>query len=195
MSGVQLYAVTGAHGLATAPVGTELVAFRDLAAVVGDAADADDRTLAHYRRVVESVFRRQAVLPAPPATLFRDPGVVLQWLELHYFTLLEALGFVEDREVARVTVRRDPEQEPAATPDEAAETVLQDALRVLRRHATASVILGDDAGNPAAASFLVEHEQWEGFATVVHAESGRLPDVTLSLSGPWPPYDFVRMQF
>src|SRR5690606_10125218 len=153
VSGVQLFAVTGAHGIAAAPAGTALVTFRDLAAVVGDAADADDRTLAHYREVGESVFRRQAVLPAPPATLFREHGVVLQWLELHYFTLLEALGFVEDREVARVTVRRDAVPDPGEVPDEAAETVLQDALRVLRRHATASVILGDDAGHPAAASF------------------------------------------
>lgn len=195
MSAVQLFAVTGAHGSSATPAGTELVVLRDLAAVVGDAVDGEDGTLAHYRKVVESVFRRQAVLPAPPGTLFRDPGLVLQWLELHYFTLLEALAFVEDREVARVTVQRDPARGPDAEIDEAAETVLQDALRVLRRHAAASVILGDDAGEPAAASYLVEHEQWEGFALLVHAENGRLPDYSLSLSGPWPPYDFVRMQF
>ena len=55
MSTVQLFAVTGAHGSAVAATGTELVAFRDLAAVVGDAADGEDASLAHYRKVVESV--------------------------------------------------------------------------------------------------------------------------------------------
>jgi hypothetical protein len=195
VSVVQLFAVTGSHG-AGPPSGTELIPFRDLAAVVGEPLAAGDPELAHYRRVVESVFRRQAVLPAPPGTTFRDQGLVLQWLELHYFTLLEALGVVEEQVVARVTVVRAPVHEPGEVLDEAAETVLQDALRVLRRHATASVILdGDGAGHPAAASFLVEEAQWDGFALVVQAESGRLPDFTLSLSGPWPPYDFVRMQF
>ncbi|HEX5580074.1 MAG TPA: GvpL/GvpF family gas vesicle protein [Gemmatimonadaceae bacterium] len=194
--GVQLFAVTGSHGTAITPPGTEMVAFRELAAVVGEAAPDGDVALAHYRKVVECVFRRQGVLPAPPGTVFRDRGLVMQWLELHYFTLLDTLGFVDDRVVARVTVVRSPAHEPGEEVDEAAETVLQDALRVLRRHAVATVSMGGgDTQRPVAASFLVDRERWEHFADMVESESARLPDFTLSLSGPWPPYDFVRMRF
>ena len=194
--GVQLFAVTGSHGTAVAPPSTEMVPFRELAAVVGDPAPDGDLALGHYRKVVECVFRRQGLLPAPPGTIFRERGLVVQWLELHYFTLLDTLGFVDDRAVARVTVVRAPAHELGEGLDEAAETVLQDALRVLRRHAVVTMSMGGgDSGSPVAASFLVDRDRWDHFADMVEAESARLPDFTLSLSGPWPPYDFVRMTF
>ena len=226
MSAVQLFAVTGAHGhqgrfgrLA------EVVVFRDLAAVVADAPYAVPglEGLPVYRDVVESVFREQAVLPAPPGVVFRDRDVLMQWMELHYFTLLDALAFVEDRAVARVAVapvgsaapvpagsggaaegaEGGEGAEPAggaaggaeAARREASEAVLRDALRVLRRHAVASIAVGGDGSYAAAASFLVERTRWELFAGVVRQENERLTDFTLRLSGPWPPYDFVRMQF
>ncbi|HEY0970741.1 MAG TPA: GvpL/GvpF family gas vesicle protein [Gemmatimonadales bacterium] len=193
--GVQLFAVTGSHGTAAAPAATELVAFRELAALVGEPPPDGDPALAHYRKVVECVFRMQGVIPAPPGTVFRDQGLVMQWLELHYFTLLDALGFLEDRVVARVTVAHTPERELGVELDEAAETVLQNALLVLRRHAVATASVGTGPDRPAATSFLVEHQRWEHFTRVVEQESARLPDFTLALSGPWPPYDFVRMRF
>jgi len=147
----------------------------------------------------------------------------MQWMELHYFTLLDALAFVEDRAVARVAVapvgsaapvpagsggaaegaEGGEGAEPAggaaggaeAARREASEAVLRDALRVLRRHAVASIAVGGDGSYAAAASFLVERTRWELFAGVVRQENERLTDFTLRLSGPWPPYDFVRMQF
>ncbi len=193
---VQLFAVTGSHGMAAGPGATEMVAFRDLAALVGEPPHDGDPTLAHYRRVVESVFRRQGVIPAPPGTVFRDAGLVMQWLELHYFTLLDALGFLEDRAVARVTVARATGNEPGGGQlDVAAETVLQDSLRVLRRHAVATASVDGDGERPVATSYLVDQERWEHFARVVEEAGARLPDFTLALSGPWPPYDFVRMRF
>jgi hypothetical protein len=150
--------------------------------------------------------------------VFRDRDVLMQWMELHYFTLLDALAFVEDRAVARVAVApvvpaaavpagsgraAEPAEpaEPAGGAEEetarreASEAVLRDALRVLRRHAVASIAVGGDGSYAAAASFLVERTRWELFAGVVRQENERLTDFTLRLSGPWPPYDFVRMQF
>jgi hypothetical protein len=200
VSAAQLFGVTAVHGRrgAFAP-GTESVVFRDLAAIVAEAPEdrPGELSLADYRRVVESVFREQAVLPAPPGVVFRDREVLLHWLELHYFTLLDALAFVEDRAVARVAVARDgAEPGAAAAADEAAELVLHDALRVLRRHAAATLTIGTDGGgHVTAASFLVERTRWDAFAEMVERENARLTDVALSLSGPWPPYDFVRMQF
>ena len=202
MSGVRLYAVAAAPGSVGPPVRDGgAVVYRDVAAIVADGAPGPGAPpvvdLADYRRVVESVFRERAVLPAPPGTVFRSRDLVAQWLELHYFALLDALAFVEDRAVARVSVSREghaPGRE--ATMDEGAETVLQDALRALRRQAVAALAVGTDgAGHVTAMSFLVERAAWEGFVVLVRHESARLSDFALAVSGPWPPYDFVRMQF
>ena len=215
MSGVQLFGVTGAHGYrGLFGPGVEVVAFRDLAALVVDAPGSEAGVgLRVYREVVESVFREQAVLPAPPGVIFRDRGVLAQWMELHYFTLLDALAYVEDRAVARVAVAV-ADRPPVASPTpagtgaaagngegegeggrEESDAVLRDVLRVLRRHAVATLPIGGDGGRVAAASFLVERARWELFAEVVAEESDRLTDHALRLTGPWPPYDFVRMQF
>lgn len=195
MSGLQLFGVVGVHGAAAVPPDTEVVGFRDIGAVVGP-VEALDEALVNYRRVVECVFRRQAMLPAPPGTVFRDESVVLHWLELHYFTLLDALGFVEERAVARVVVQHRGANAGAGLLDEGTETVVQDALRVLRRHAVASVMVATEgAGHHSSTSFLVEQDRWEHFEALVAEENARLSDAALALSGPWPPYDFVRMQF
>ncbi len=200
MSAVQLFGVTAAPGGRAPRVrGAESVAFRDVAALVADRPyeEPGPEALADYRRVVESVFREHAVVPAPPGVVFRSRDVLAQWLELHYFTLLDALAFVEDRVVARLAVSREghPPGEPA-TMDEAAETVLQDVLRALRRHAVAAVPMhGDEGGHVSAASFLVERGRWDTFVALVRQEGERLPDFSLALTGPWPAYDFVRMQF
>ena len=202
MSGVRLYGVAAAPGSAPPRVrDVEAVVFREIAAVVADGvpdpAPGVAIDLGDYRRVVESVFRERAVLPAPPGTVFRSRDLVVQWLELHYFALLDALAFVEDRAVARVSVSREghaPGREAAM--DEGAETVLQDALRALRRQAVAGLAAGTDgAGHVTAMSFLVDRAAWDGFVALARQEGARLSDFALAVSGPWPPYDFVRMQF
>ncbi|HEU4629306.1 MAG TPA: GvpL/GvpF family gas vesicle protein [Gemmatimonadaceae bacterium] len=205
VSAVRLYGVTAAHGHhGSFTVDTGVVAFRELAAIVADAPyeTAADLGLEDYRRVVESVFRQQALVPAPPGVVFRSRDVLAQWLELHYFTLLDALAFIEDRAVARVSVVPEPPAAPGAEAgaaegsDERAEEVLHDALRLLRRHAAATVTLGPNGGgHPTAASFLVDRSRWEVFTELVREESGRVDGYALALTGPWPPYDFIRMQF
>ena len=199
MSAVRLYGVTAAHGhRGNFTAETGVVTFRDLAAIVAAAPYelAGGPGLEDYRKVVESVFRQQALVPAPPGVVFRSRDVLAQWLELHYFTLLDALSFVEDRAVARVSVAREAAGDATAAIDEQGEVVLHDALRLLRRHAAATVTLGPDGGgHPTAASFLVDRSRWEVFAELVREESNRHDGFALALSGPWPPYDFIRMQF
>jgi hypothetical protein len=41
----------------------------------------------------------------------------------------------------------------------------------------------------------VERTSWDRFANEVVAEDVRSPGLTLRLTGPWPVYDFVRLQF
>jgi hypothetical protein len=157
--------------------------------------------------VVEAVFTQQSILPAPPGVVFRTADALRRWLEIHYVTLSDALGFVDGRAAARVYVRDRPEdggglRTSAQTVEFAAdiETIAAGSFRVLRRHAAASVMAryaGEEAGVPSAvaASFLVDRDRWQVFADVVAEEGRRTPDLEYLLTGPWPPYDFVRMQF
>ena len=46
-----------------------------------------------------------------------------------------------------------------------------------------------------SAAYLVERELWEEFADAVEAEQEQHPVVKVELTGPWPPYDFVKIQF
>ena len=211
MSPLRLYGVTGHDGGdVVLPHGVELVRFRDLAAAVSPTAQARpplaEADVEAQRSVVGAVFARQAVLPAPAGTVFRSSDALARWLELHYFALSDALAFVEGRAGARVHVARRAESTLAAVPraeelaidiDEAAA----EAFRLFRRHAVASVGLRAKANTPAAdvaaasAAYLVERDRWRVFADVVAEEARRDPGLLFRLTGPWPPYDFVRMQF
>ena len=80
------------------------VPFRDLCAVVSEqkafcARRTDAGGDRPHRAVVDAVFRRAAVLPAPVGVVFRAPDVLKRWMELHYVSLTDALEFVEDRAV------------------------------------------------------------------------------------------------
>ena len=45
------------------------------------------------------------------------------------------------------------------------------------------------------ASFLIERDRWDVFNEIVREEQKRLREMHVECTGPWPPYDFVRMQF
>jgi hypothetical protein len=220
--GLRLYGVVGldaAHHEEPPPAtpDTALVAYRDVAAVVEPAAYAAEPVgavaLERHRAVVDEVFARRTVVPAPPGTVFRSRETLAGWLELHYFTLVEALGFLDDRAVARVTAARADDPAPSrAAPlllDQGAPgeeratgdlllTAAAEPFRELRREAVSLLVLrAEELGDPLAAyaSFLVERARWAHFEQAVEAEARRHPGLTLRVSGPWPPYDFVRMQF
>ena len=190
----------------TSPVrGVTIVAFRDVGALVTDSAySAPSPTAQHiadYRRVVEGAFARQTIVPAPFGSVFRSRESLLRWLELHYFTLAEALTFVSDRAMARVSVSfgDEPENTSAMSIDaDLLDTAADESFRLLRRHAVASLVMGNSTGPvapTARASFLIERERWEVFTEIVREEQKRLREMRVECTGPWPPYDFVRMQF
>ncbi len=206
------------------PPGIDTVTFRDLAAIVTPAPYTNEaltpRELEAHVSTVAEVFALRAIVPAPPGTVFRSPARLLTWLELHYYTLSEALEYVTDRVVARVTVRRgDPDAlvtAAAATPSAtlrltpAADdppgapgdlvSVAAETFRELRRDATALIILRADPASAlsdesAHGSFLIDRSRWRAFEDAVAQQSRRHAALRLECTGPWPPYDFVRMQF
>ena len=161
--------------------------------------------IGEYTRVLEEVQSNTTVLPAPPGTVFRTRDSLARWLELHYFTLTQAMGVVEGHGEARVVITKAPTVDPeGATPAEIKENskqlaaVASDSMRVFRGQAAATISLPvseDDTTVIAHASFLVDMERWGLFTELVAKEDQRHTDLDFRLSGPWPPYDFVRMEF
>jgi hypothetical protein len=200
---LRLYGITDVehHAQAKPPEGAELLHFRDVAAIVGpgeySAAAPSGEVIEQYRRIVDDVFCKAPVLPAPVGTVFRSRETLTRWLELHYVALTEALSFVEDRAVARVHVGRvNGRQAERETGSEVAAAAA-DSLRSLRRHAVVAVPLKSEqvTGIVLSSSFLVDRELWDDFVAAVDDQRKRNPGLALDVSGPWPPFDFVRMQF
>lgn len=199
VSSLMLYGVVeleGTDGDSLAP-GTSIVAFRDLGAVVTPAAyesrTADQHEVESHREIVESIFRRRPFLPAPIGIVFRSRDALVRWLELHSVTLTDGLGFVEGRLAGRVHLagRASAGLEPVDVTAKSAEI-----FRQLRQHAAASVTLKPrEPGRSASAAFLVERDRWPGFLELVNQEARQHPELTFDQTGPWPPYDFVNMQF
>ncbi len=199
MSGLLLYGVVeleGTDGDSLSP-GTSIVAFRDLGAVVTPAPyesrQCDDREIHAHREIVESIFHRRPFLPAPIGTVFRSRDALVRWLELHAVTLSDGLGFVEGRLGARLHLagRLTAGLDAGDLGAKAAEI-----FRQLRQHAAASVTLKPrEPGRTASAAFLLDRDRWGGFVELVNQEAQQHPDLTFDQTGPWPPYDFVNMQF
>jgi hypothetical protein len=199
---LRLFGVTfsDAGGRRATVTGTELVVVRELAAIIAPATYAPVDPSEEQARAAGSVIgdyaKRAAVLPAPVGVVFRTRDALTRWLELHYVALNDALSFVDGRAVGRVhVVRPGPADERDVGSDLAAAAA--ESLRVLRRSAVATVPLRVEklTGIVLSAAFLVEKELWKEFAGKVEDQGAQTPDLRFELTGPWPPYDFVNMQF
>jgi hypothetical protein len=211
VTALKLFGVAAHESTSTSALaeGTTLVQFRSLAAVVAPSRytriACDEQVMGEYTRVLEEVQSNTAVLPAPPGTIFRSRDSLMRWLELHYFTLTQTMSAIEGHGQARLTVTKtigvDPSDATGAEARESAKQLVATAsqsMRVLRGQASATVTLPPLEGETtvvAQASFLVELDKWNAFADLVTKEDQRQTALDFNLSGPWPPYDFVRMQF
>jgi Gas vesicle synthesis protein GvpL/GvpF len=187
---------------------TQFVPLRDLGAIVRPAPyerlAATREAIEEYRQVVEEAFRSHPVIPAPFGVVFRSRSSLLHWMELHYVSLMEAVHYVGDRIMARVSVTPRP-LSPAEMNESRElrvadfEQTVFDSFRFLKRSAVACVTFAPTVtppiGRTAEASFLVEREKWGSFDNAVDEERRRLPELAIEQTGPLPPYDFVRLQF
>lgn len=216
VAGVQLLGVVSLqmHGEHIAAVdGTQLVTVRELAAVVRPGAfgrsDPGDRDVDAYHEVIDAMSTHRTIVPAPVGAMFKSADQVARWLDTHYIALSEALLFLDNRCEARLHIgtadeapadragRRGADREGERA-ESRAETAAQaaESFRFLRRSAVAAVPLrAADATRLLSGAFLVDRARWEEFATAVGEQRQRYPGMRFELTGPWPPYDFVRMQF
>jgi hypothetical protein len=205
LNALRLYGVAAAesgHADSLAE-GTTLTHYRALAAVVEPSTysipNLDEADMANYLRILEEVHSHTSVLPAPPGTVFQSASTLTRWLELHYFTLTESLSVIEGHAAARVSVTMQQGKHELETQKSFAGLAAE-SLRLLRSQAAATVTLpkadqDEEDGVVARASFLIDTQRWQAFTDTVSKESQRHSALDFHVTGPWPPYDFVRMQF
>jgi hypothetical protein len=200
VNGLRLYGVATLEHADERPLvdSTSIVAVRDIAAIVRPSAYAipalDDSELLDCERVVAEVFRTHTILPAPCGTVFRSEDALQRWLDLNYVSLIEGIHFVDGRCEVRVhAIDRHPETSELAEADPAA--LGADAFRTLRRHAIAALPLRPEEGRVMSGAFLVERAEVPDFERHMREQERRVDRLKLQLTGPWPPYDFVRMDF
>lgn len=183
------------------PDGVRLIPVRELAAVAAEGDyrgnEVDIPDIEKHLQVIEAVFAQEAVLPSPVGTVFRTDEVLQKWMELHYVALSDALAWVEDRLAARVHITRATGREGDKEAGSDLAAIAAEVTRSLRRHAVASVPLRSEqvTGIVLSAAYLIERNLWQEFADAVGDERERHHLVAMELTGPWPPYDFVRFQF
>jgi hypothetical protein len=205
LNALRLYGVAAVESGQTSSLaeGTALTHYRALAAITEPSSyssvNLDDGEMEKYLRVVDEAHSHATVLPAPPGTVFQSQSTLTRWLELHYFTLTEALSVIEGHAAARVSITIQANQGDGDGQKSFA-ALAAESLRLLRAQAAATVTLpkadGDDeVGVVARASFLIDTQRWEAFTDTVAKEADRQSSLEFSVTGPWPPYDFVRMQF
>jgi hypothetical protein len=186
-----------AHDDIAPPVpGVGVIRVRDLGAAVRPAPPVPldpAASTAESERLLDVLFARGAVLPAPPGLVFRSSDTLKQWLEQNYVGLAEGVAFLSGRCEARVHVRAAGHGLTAETLEEASLEAA-DAMRALRRGAVASVSLGDPRP-PVVASvaFLLKTADWPAFSDAVIDQERRYSDLRFEQTGPWIPHDFVRL--
>ncbi|MGI8843315.1 MAG: GvpL/GvpF family gas vesicle protein [Gemmatimonadaceae bacterium] len=189
--------VSAGDGNALAP-NTQLIIMGDVGAVVAQSAfehvEESEQSVTQFETVVEAVFERQTILPAPFGVVFRNTDHITRWLQMHYLTFTEAIHLVEGRCEVRVHLRTAEGDLATEEPDAAATEMAMEFYNAVSHEADAAVMLRRPALHAVLSSaFLIDRSEWEGFSAIVSTHSRRYASLLMELTGPWPPYDFVRM--
>ena len=189
--------MTVAHDDVAPPApGSLVIRVRELGAVARAAPTATYNPAAdtgEYEALLEALFTRGAILPAPPGLVFRTPDALRAWMEQNYVGLAEGVSFLSGRCEARVHVRAIAHG-MTANEIEVAKQQATDAIRTLRHGAVATVTLGEpEPPVLLSVAFLLKASEWNTFSESVLEEEERYPQLRFEQTGPWIPYDFVRL--
>jgi hypothetical protein len=131
---------------------------------------------------------RCTILPAPPGVVFSGRRSLVRFLDDQYLALVEGLALLEGHWELRLHVERSgAEAAGGAAPD------LSGLYTELRRLARAAVSFPRREGRLLSAAFLVSRPEWIDFVEQTESLGASRPDLVLDLTGPWPPYDFVKL--
>jgi hypothetical protein len=169
------------------------IRYRDMEALVRPTSFTmppfDPEHVQAHQRVVERAMRRRTILPLPYGVVFRGRAALIRFLEDQYLVLDEGLGLFEGHWELRMHAH-------AAAPGEPGPEVRDLAVQLyseLRRFARAAVPFPRDGGRVLSAAFLVRRDAWIEFVERVDDLGAVHPELVFDVTGPWPPYDFVRI--
>lgn len=189
--GLYLYGIVRARAWRSTAEGEPLVKvrYRDLEALVRPAPyqlpELRDERVRDHQRLVEEVMRRGTIMPAPFGLIFRGRRALIRFLEDQYIVLDEGLAFLDGHWELRLHIA-----------GEEGDALMEMATHVyseLRRYARAAIPLASGEGRLMSAAFLVERAGWIDFVGRSDDLGANHPELVLDLTGPWPPYDFVRL--
>lgn len=165
------------------------IRYRDLDALVRpttfEMPALDEGSVLAHQRVIERAMRRGTVLPAPYGIVLRGRRQLIRMLEDQYLVLDDGLAFLDGHWELRVHIQT------SSGPDSAEQAT--QFYAELRRFARASVPFTATNGGISGAAYLVERSTWLEFMTRAEELASAHHDLTLDITGPWPPYDFVRV--
>ena len=147
----------------------------------------------HHHSAVDRAMRRCTIVPAPYGVVFRDREQVVSFLDRQHVALDEALSFLDGAVEIRLHIRRSRQGtglEESVLIDRAAGFYTS-----LRRRARAAFTLPGEGDALLSAAFLVSKADWVSLWEHADDLESDNPDFHFDRTGPWPPYDFVRMAF
>ena len=138
-------------------------------------------------------MRRCTIVPVPYGIVFRGQHEVVDFLETQHVALTEALSFLEGAFEMRLHIRRSGHR-PGMSDSLQADRVAE-FYKALRRRSRAAFPLQAAEPKILSAAFLVDRGEWVSFVEHADELDNQYPEFQFDLTGPWPPYDFVRISF
>ena len=173
--------------------GVQRVRYRDLEALVRPVPflvpSNDQRAIDEHQRTVETVMRRTTILPAPFGIVFKGRRQLIKMMQNQYLVLDEGLSLLDGHWELRLHISSTAAGEVAEDLSDVAMTIYSD----LRRFARAAVPFPNQGRRLVSAAFLVDRTGWVEFIDRNEDLGAHHPQLTFDVTGPWPPYDFVRV--
>ena len=155
--------------------------------------DWNTEAIQQHSATIERAMRRATIVPAPYGIVFRDREQILDFLEDQHVAFDEALSFLDGTFEMRLHLQpsgRQPDVSEGDLADQAATF-----YTALRRRSRAAFTLAAEGRRVLSAAFLVSRADWVSFVEYADELDADHPEFQFDLTGPWPPYDFVRVAF
>jgi hypothetical protein len=149
----------------------------------------DEAHVLAHQKTVETAMRRGTVLPAPYGVIFRGRRQLIRMLQEQYLALDEGLSFLDGHWELRLHITATAVEEA----DHGLDDLAMQLYSELRRHARAAVPFPAEGKRLLSAAFLVDRSLWLEFMDRADDLGSAHREVSFDITGPWPPYDFVRV--
>ena len=170
------------------------VRYRDLEALVREVPfvlpQDTGRAVDEHQRTVEMVMRRTTVLPAPFGIVFKGRRQLIKMMQDQYLVLDEGLSLLEGHWELRLHINA------SGAVGEVEDSLSDLAMAIygeLRRFARAAVPFPSNDRRLVSAAFLVDRTTWVEFIERIEDFDSQHGELSFDVTGPWPPYDFVRV--